>query len=128
MRDPFDPQCGWAAAAAHMLRRPSTKQSAEALNRSVIETAVMRAPLSADAVRRRFLSAVGASTALSAISSLVPLPRSRRWRRRGSRPRRRISRSASSDHLRKARDHGDPLGFYREQGLNVQLIKTAAGP
>ena len=44
----------------------------EELNRSVIESAVMRALVPGDATRRRFLRAVGASTAYAAVASVFP--------------------------------------------------------
>ena len=47
--------------------------SEDALNRRVVETAVMRALFPNDTTRRRFLHAVGSSTAMAAISSLLPL-------------------------------------------------------
>ena len=74
LHDPFDPNsdlhrcnCGrHANAAAHDLAE------AEALNRRVIQTTVMKALFPVDAERRRFLSAVGASSTWAAISSLMP--------------------------------------------------------
>ena len=50
-----------------------TLDSEDALNRRVVETAVMRALFPNDATRRRFLHAVGSTTAMAAISSLLPL-------------------------------------------------------
>src|SRR6185295_6203664 len=44
----------------------------EALNRRVIESAVMRALFPQDEARRKFLRAVGASTAYAAVASLFP--------------------------------------------------------
>ena len=72
MPNPFDPsvQLGCSCGAHHS--QAEHDQSGEALSRQVIETAVMRALFPQDALRRRFLSAVGAGTALSAISSVFP--------------------------------------------------------
>jgi len=77
-KDPFDPNltlgactCGeHRSQAEHDAAR--VEDTAEALNRRVIQSAVMRALFPQDAVRRRFLHAVGASTALAAVSSVVP--------------------------------------------------------
>ncbi len=47
--------------------------SVEAQQSRVVEQAVLRAMFPQDALRRRFLQAVGAPTALAAISSVFPL-------------------------------------------------------
>ena len=44
----------------------------EALSRRTIESAVMRALVPRDDARRRFLRAVGASTAYAAVASVFP--------------------------------------------------------
>ena len=100
--------------------------SEDALNRRVVETAVMRALFPNDTTRRRFLHAVGSSTAMAAISSLLPL---------GS-----IEAMAQDKRALEKKDlkigfipitcaspliMADPLGFYKKQGLNVTLNKTA---
>src|SRR5258705_7268645 len=72
MPNPFDPAVRLGCSCGAHASQAAHDQSEEALNRNVIETAVMRALFPQDAVRRRFLGAVGAGTALSAISSLVP--------------------------------------------------------
>jgi len=87
---------------------------------------VMRALFPQDAVRRRFLSAVGAGTALSAISSLVPFGALEAMAQDKKPPEKKdlkigfIAITCASPLIM-----ADPLGFYREQGLNVQLMKTA---
>ena len=98
----------------------------EALNQRVIRTTVMKALFPADAERRRFLSAVGASTAWGAISSLIPF---------GA-----LEAMAQDKKALEKKDlkigfipitcatpliMADPLGFYKKEGLNVTLNKTA---
>ena len=51
----------------------SSAESLEAQQNRVVEQAVMRAVFPQDALRRRFLQAVGAPTALAALSSVFPL-------------------------------------------------------
>ena len=96
MRDPFDPEvplgCNCGAHASQL----EHDQSVEALNRSVIETAVMRALFPRDALRRRFLSAVGGATAFSAISSLFPFGALEALAQEKKPPEKKDLRSASS--------------------------------
>src|SRR5688572_28975447 len=133
MRDPFDPKvrlgcsCGaHASQAEHDQRAGALLPGEEALNRSVIETAVMRALFPRDALRRRFLGAVGSATALSAISGLFPFSALEALAQERRPPEKKdlkigfIPITCASPLIM-----ADPLGFYREQGLNVQLIKTA---
>jgi nitrate/nitrite transport system substrate-binding protein len=77
-KDPFDPDLTLGACTCGEHRSQAEHEAArvgdtaEALNRRVIQSALMRALFPQDAVRRRFLHAVGASTALAAVSSMVP--------------------------------------------------------
>ncbi len=98
----------------------------ESLNRRTIESAIMRAVFPDDGERRRFLRAVGRSTAMAALSSFFPLgaleamaqekgPLEKNDLKIGF-----IPITCASPLLM-----ADPLGFYKAQGLNVQMIKTA---
>src|SRR5258706_1604118 len=126
MRSPFDPEVRLGCSCGAHASQAAHDQSEEALNRNVIETAVMRALFPQDAVRRRFLGAVGAGTALSAISSLFPFGALEAMAQDKKPPEKKdlkigfIPITCASPLIM-----ADPLGFYREQGLNVQLIKTA---
>jgi nitrate/nitrite transport system substrate-binding protein len=113
------------AAAARTVDLPSDANE-EALNRRTIESAVMRAVFPDDGERRRFLRAVGRSTALAALSSFFPFgaleamaqekgPLEKKDLKIGF-----IPITCASPLLM-----ADPLGFYKAQGLNVQTIKTA---
>jgi len=126
MHDPFDPAVRLGCSCGAHASQADHDRSVEALNRSVIETAVMRALFPQDAVRRKFLSAVGACTALSAISSLIPFGALEAMAQDKKTPEKKdlkigfIAITCASPLIM-----ADPLGFYRDQGLNVQLIKTA---
>jgi nitrate/nitrite transport system substrate-binding protein len=98
----------------------------EALNRRVVESAVMRALFPHDDVRRRFLRAVGASTAYAAVASFFPFGALEAMAQDRKPPEKKdlkigfIPITCASPLIM-----ADPLGFYREQGLTVQLMKTA---
>ena len=98
----------------------------ETLNRRVIESAVMRALFPHDAQRRRFLRAVGASTAYAAIASLFPFGALEAMAQE-NKPPEQVNLKIGFIPITCASPliMADPLGFYREQGLRVQLIKTA---
>jgi nitrate/nitrite transport system substrate-binding protein len=98
----------------------------EALNRRVVESAVMRALFPHDGVRRRFLRGVGASTAYAAVASFFPFGALEAMAQDKKPPEKKdlkigfIPITCASPLIM-----ADPLGFYREQGLSVQLMKTA---
>lgn len=125
-KNPFDPEVSLGCSCGAHASQSEHELSEEALNRSVIETAVMRALFPQDALRRKFLSAVGAGTALAAISSLFPFGALEAMAQEKKPPEKKdlkigfIAITCASPLIM-----ADPLGFYREQGLNVQLMKTA---
>jgi nitrate/nitrite transport system substrate-binding protein len=126
MRNPFDPEVQLGCSCGAHASQAEHDRSEASLNRSVIETAVVRALFPRDAVRRRFLNAVGAGTGLAAISSLFPFGALEAMAQEKKPPEKKdlkigfIPITCASPLIM-----ADPLGFYREQGLNVQLIKTA---
>jgi len=114
------------AAAAGAVATPDAEQ----LSNDVIEEALLRAMFPKADARRNFLRAVGANTARAAIASVLPL---------GALQAMAQERSGANGALEK-KDlkigfiaitcaapliMADPLGFYRKQGLNVTLNKTA---
>ena len=127
--DPFDADrplmlrcaCGADhAAQAHVTADPDT------LGRSFMQAALVKALFPREPVRRAFLKSVGRRTAMAAIGSLLPLaslqamaeekrPLEKRDLKIGF-----IPITCASPLIM-----ADPLGFYRQQGLNVQLMKTA---
>ena len=92
----------------------------------VVEQAVMRAMFPDDAGRRGFLKAVGASTALAALSSLFPLGTATEALAQAGKPEKAdlkvgfIPITCATPIIMAA-----PMGFYAKQGLNVDVVKTA---
>src|SRR5688500_17295614 len=79
-RDPFDPSASLGSgcscgrhASQHEHEREQHLADTEALTARVVETAVVKAVFGTEATRRCFLHAVGAGTALAAISQFFPL-------------------------------------------------------
>jgi nitrate/nitrite transport system substrate-binding protein len=139
-RNPFDPdvrlgagcRCGrHASEAEHDAARASGEDlpadaSLETLTRRVLESAAMRALFPRDEARRRFLRAVGASTASAALAQFIPFgaltalaqekrPLEKRELKIGF-----IPITCASPLIM-----ADPLGFYRNEGLKVELSRTA---
>jgi len=96
------------------------------ITRARLESTLLRALIPSEPLRRRFLLAVGAGTARAAIASLVPLgaleamaaepaPLEKKDLKVGF-----IAITCATPLIM-----ADPLGFYRQQGLNVALTKTA---
>ncbi|MBI3516681.1 MAG: ABC transporter substrate-binding protein [Proteobacteria bacterium] len=129
--DPFDPRatlrttgcaCGrHATAAEHDAAAPS-----EPPYRGLVEGAVMRALFPVDATRRRFLQAVGATTAAAALDHVFPIatateafaqsaPLEKKDLKVGF-----IPITCATPIIMAA-----PMGFYAKAGLNVEVIKTA---
>jgi nitrate/nitrite transport system substrate-binding protein len=123
--------CGrHASAAEHAADTALPAPDVEQLSNDVIEESLLRAMFPKADARRNFLRAVGANTARAAIASVLPL---------GALQAMAQERSGANGALEK-KDlkigfiaitcaapliMADPLGFYRKQGLNVTLNKTA---
>ena len=119
-----------AASAAPAAMRASAQAgappSAETLSAQFVEAVLVKALMPDDGLRRRFLQAVGANTARAAIASVLPLgamqamaqekaPLEKKDLKLGF-----IAITCATPLIM-----ADPLGFYRRQGLSVQLNKTA---
>jgi len=86
----------------------------------------MRALFPQDAERRRFLSVVGASTAWAAISSLIPFGSLEAMaQEKGTLEKKDLKIGFIPITCASPLIMADPLGFYKKQGLNVSVIKTA---
>ena len=98
----------------------------ETLSQDFIEAAMVKALFPHDGMRRRFLQAVGANTARAAIASVLPISA--------------MQAMAQDKRALEKKDvrigfiaitcatpliMADPLGFYKKEGLNVTLNKTA---
>ncbi|HNC61435.1 MAG TPA: CmpA/NrtA family ABC transporter substrate-binding protein, partial [Rhodocyclaceae bacterium] len=98
----------------------------ETLNRRTIESAVMRAVFPDDVERRRFLRAVGRSSALAALSSFFPFGALEAMAQdKGALEKKDLKIGFIPITCASPLLMADPLGFYKAQGLNVQMIKTA---
>ncbi|NDD14393.1 MAG: nitrate ABC transporter substrate-binding protein, partial [Betaproteobacteria bacterium] len=115
-----------AEVAAAELRQRSQGLDFEAYSNQFVEATLIKAIFPQDAVRRRFLKAVGKGTAMAAISSVLPIAS--------------LQAMAQDKNALEKKDlkigfipitcatpliMAHPLGFYRQQGLNVEVTKTA---
>jgi nitrate/nitrite transport system substrate-binding protein len=116
-----------ADAAATTLRARSETAEFQQYSNEFIEASLMKAIFPHDQTRRNFLSAVGKSTAMAAIASVFPVAS--------------MQAMAAQDKLTIEKKNlkigfipitcatplimAQPLGFYKQQGLDVQVIKTA---
>lgn len=100
--------------------------SEEELSRNFMEASLVKALFPVDSVRRGFLKAVGANTARAAIASVLPVSALQAMAQDKGTPEKRdlkigfIAITCATPLIM-----ADPLGFYKQQGLNVQLNKTA---
>ncbi|MBP7661912.1 MAG: ABC transporter substrate-binding protein, partial [Burkholderiaceae bacterium] len=100
--------------------------TSDQLSADFIEAVLVKALLPDEGLRRRFLRAVGANTARAAIASVLPMgalqamaqdkaPLEKKDLKLGF-----IAITCATPLIM-----ADPLGFYKRQGLSVQLNKTA---
>jgi len=136
-RNPYDPNiklssgcgCGRHATQAEHAAAVETDRLAsgsEALHARVVESAVMRALFPQDELRRRFLRAVGAGTALSAISTFFPLGLAKEaFAQTGKLEKPSVKVGFIPITCATPIIMSLPMGFYSRQGLNVDVVKTA---
>jgi len=100
--------------------------SAEQLSNDYLEAVLVKALFPRDAVRRRFIKAVGIDTARAAIASVLPIA-SLQAMAQEKKPLERNDLKIGFIAITCATPliMADPLGFYKRQGLRVQLNKTA---
>ncbi len=100
--------------------------SVEDSSRNFMEAAFVKALFPVDSVRRHFLRAVGANTARAAIASMMPLGALEAMAQdKGSLEKKDLKIGFIAITCASPLIMADPLGFYRKEGLNVQLNKTA---
>jgi nitrate/nitrite transport system substrate-binding protein len=99
----------------------------EALSQDFVEATLVRALFPQDSMRRKFLRAVGSGTAMSAISSLLPIQQMQAMAQEkgGSLEKKDLKIGFIAITCATPLIMADPLGFYKKQGLNVTLNKTA---
>ncbi len=93
----------------------------------VVESAAMRALFPHDASRRRFIKAVGASTAAAAVSQFLPLGLVAEAFAQGTGQLEKTDLNVGFIPITCATPiiMAHPMGFYERQGLNVNVVKTA---
>jgi nitrate/nitrite transport system substrate-binding protein len=93
----------------------------------IVEEAVLRAVLPDSALRRRFLQAVGAGTALAALSTFFPLGAAKEAFAQGAgkieKPKLKVGFIPITCATPIIMAH--PMGFYAKHGLDVEVVKTA---
>lgn len=133
-QDPFNPDaqliggcnCGRHASAAEHASDAAAAEI-DTLNRQVLQSAVMRALFPRDAERRRFLRAVGSSAAMAAVASLFPFGalEAMAQEKGGSLEKKDLKIGFIPITCASPLIMAEPLGFYKKQGLNVSVVKTA---
>ena len=112
--------------AQHAVSSGSKADDPEALVNRAIESAMVRSLFPDDATRRRFLRAVGVNTAMAAIASVLPIGAMQALAQEKKSPEKKdlkigfIPITCATPLIM-----ADPLGFYKKEGLDVSLIKTA---
>ena len=115
-----------AEDASTELRRRSETADFEADSNAFVEATLVKALFPQDAVRRRFLRAVGKGTAMAAIASVLPIAPLQALAQAAAAPEKKdlkigfIPITCATPLIM-----AHPLGFYSKQGLNVQVVKTA---
>lgn len=131
--NPFDAktrlrcQCGQhQSQAEHDAVTMRASMSDEALTSNVVEQAVMRALFPEDAMRRKFLQAVGAPTAMAAVSTILPLATIKDAFAQGAKPeKQKLSVGFIPITCATPIIMASPMGFYKKHGLDVDVVKTA---
>jgi len=100
--------------------------SAQAHSDNYLEASLMKALFPVDSVRRRFLKAVGANTARAAIASVLPLGALQAMaQEKGPLEKKDLKIGFIPITCATPLIMAHPLGFYKQQGLNVEVVKTA---
>jgi nitrate/nitrite transport system substrate-binding protein len=93
---------------------------------NVVASTVMRAMFPKDAARREFLKAVGASTAMAAISQFFPLGTATEvFAQKGPIEKKALKVGFIPITCATPIIMAEPMGFYKRHGLDVEVIKTA---
>jgi nitrate/nitrite transport system substrate-binding protein len=105
---------------------PDQHASAMAISDDKLEASLVKALFPVDSVRRGFLRAVGANTARAAIASVFPLGAMQAMAQEKA-PLEKKDLKIGFIPITCATPliMAHPLGFYKEQGLNVEVVKTA---
>src|SRR5581483_5425952 len=129
--DPLDPnlalRSGGCSCGAHagQAEHEAASMSAEARLSRVVEGAVLRALFPHDAGRRAFLRAVGASTAVAAISQFLPLGTATEVFAQAAPEKKNLKIGFIPITCATPIIMAHPMGFYARHGLDVEVVKTA---
>ena len=130
--DPYDAdrplmlRCACGQDHAPQEHAASPAVDAEQFGRDFIEASLVKALFPQEPVRRAFLRAVGRRSAMAAIASVLPVASLQAMAQEKKAPEKKdlkigfIAITCATPLIM-----ADPLGFYRQQGLAVQLNKTA---
>jgi nitrate/nitrite transport system substrate-binding protein len=133
-RDPFDasvPLGNGCSCGRHASQndhdRAQRLADTEALTARVVETAVVKAVFGGEATRRGFLHALGAGTALAAISQFFPLGLAREVAAQTPGPLEKRDIKIGFIPITCATPiiMAHPMGFYAKHGLNAEVVRTA---
>src|SRR5690606_29346265 len=115
-----------AAQAVATLRERSESSEFEAYSRDFIEATLGKALFPQDAVRRSFLRAVGKGTAMAAIASVLPVASLQAMaQEKKSLEKTKLKIGFIPITCATPLIMAHPLGFYKREGLDVEVIKTA---
>ena len=116
-----------AEHAAAELRARSETAEFELYSNEFIEASLVKALFPQDAVRRRFLRAVGKGSAMAAIASVLPVAslQAIAQEKGGAIEKKDLKIGFIPITCATPLIMAHPLGFYSKQGLNVEVVKTA---
>ena len=116
-----------AEHAAAELRARSQTAEFELYSNEFIEASLVKALFPQDAVRRRFLHAVGKGSAMAAIASVLPVAslQAMAQEKGGAIEKKDLKIGFIPITCATPLIMAHPLGFYSKQGLNVEVVKTA---
>jgi len=131
-RSPYDPQarqccsCGQHATPAEHESDDATRTDPQRLSAHALETALVSALFPNGAARRRWLQAVGAATAAAAVAEFLPVGALTAMAQdRGPLEKKDLTVGFIPITCSTPLIMADPLNFYKNEGLNVTLVKTA---
>ena len=112
---------------AHTRTTAGTHTDPQRLSNDFVEATLVKALFPDDQQRRRLLRAVGARTAQAAIASLLPIPalQAMAQEKAGALEKKDLKIGFIAITCATPLIMADPLGFYKRNGLNVTLNKTA---
>jgi nitrate/nitrite transport system substrate-binding protein len=113
-------------AAVQALKQRQSAVNTEDYGREFIEASLIKALFPQDQQRRRFLRAVGKNTAMAAIASVLPIASLQAMAEdKGALEKKDLKVGFIPITCATPLIMAHPLGFYRQQGLNVEVVKTA---